>query len=78
MFSSLKHTKIAAWLVERIGVACLYVVFYLIWLSRARRRFAQRQRVAGRSLSPGRYCLEMAALVRVLLLMSMASILRLK
>jgi hypothetical protein len=78
MFVDGKNTKVTAWLVERIGVACVCVVFFFIWLSRSRRQTAQNRRLGGRPYPMRRYFMETTALARVLFLMSMASILKLK
>jgi hypothetical protein len=73
-----KNTKVTAWLVERIGVVCVCVVFFFIWLSRSRRQTAETRPLDGRPYPMRRYVMETTALIRVLFLMSMASILKLK
>jgi hypothetical protein len=73
-----KDTKVTSWLVERIGIACMCVLFFFIWISSIRRKKVGNRRQSELRYPVRKYLLEATVVVRVLFLMSMASILRLK
>jgi hypothetical protein len=74
----LQNTTPTAWLIERLGAACLYAIVFCVWLTSVRRRAAINHRPVGRPYGLRAYFLEATAMVRILFLMSLASILRLK
>jgi hypothetical protein len=74
----LQKTTPTAWLIERLGDACLYAIIFCVWMTSVRRRVATNHRSVARQYGLRAYFLEATAMVRILFLMSLASILRLK